>query len=289
MEKYFKIGDIAKLYGIGTDSVRYYEELNIISPRRGPNGYRLYSINDIWCMNVIRDLRALGFSMARIKGYLQNRSGESTIQLLEEELSSILERLAYFNNLRINVMERLKIMRIAQNKRVGVVTRERFKPRRCYEIREGYATDEEMDVIIQKLLNIDPSRHFIIGNNRIGSRLAIDSVRRGGFRDYAAVFIIAENGNISIPGGDYISVSYRGSCDQNSIYLPMLLEYADSHNLRLAGDVLELLLMDIHEASDMDEHITELQIRVLSKDCPETPSPASRHRPPPSPPARGGQ
>lgn len=264
MEKYFKIGDISKLYGIGTDSVRYYEELNIISPRRDVNGYRLYSINDIWCMNVIRDLRMLGFSMERIKEYLQNRSVESTILLLEEELKSIHERLTYFVKLESNVMERLRIIRVAQGKQVGVVTQERFEPRQCYEIREGYATDEEMDVIIQKLLNIDPSRHFIIGNNRIGSRLTIDSVRRGKYREYAAVFIIADNGNVAIPGGDYISVSYRGSCDQNSIYLPMLLEYAADNNLQLTGDVLELLLVDIHEASDMDEHTTELQIKVLS-------------------------
>lgn len=265
MEKYFKIGDIAKLYGIGADSVRYYEELNIISPRRGPNGYRMYSINDIWCMNVIRDLRLLGFSLERIKEYLRNRSVGSTIRLLEEELQSIHDRLAYLNNLETNVMERLRIIRLAQDKRMGTVTRERFDRRQCYEIGEGYATDEEMDVIIQKLLNIDPSRHFIIGNNRIGSRLAIDSVRNGKFREYAAVFIIADNGNVAIPGGEYITVAYRGSCDQNSIYLPMLLDYADRHNLRLVGDVLELLLVDIHEASDMDEHTSELQIMVEPK------------------------
>ncbi len=265
MEKFFKIGDIAKLYGIGADSVRYYEELNIISPRRDANGYRMYSINDIWRLNVIRDLRALGFSMERIKEYLCNRSVDSTIRLLEEELASIHERLEYFGKLETNVMERLRIIRVAQDKHVGVVTRERFEERRCYEIQEGYATDEEMDVIIQKLLKLDPSRHFIIGNNRIGSRIAIDSVRRGRYREYAAVFIIADNGNVVIPGGEYISISYRGNCDQNSIYLPTLLEYAERNRMELTGAVLELLLVDIHEASDMDEHTTELQIKVQAR------------------------
>ncbi len=48
-------------------------------------------------------------------------------------------------------------------------------------------------------------------------------------------------------------------------YLPMLLEYAAANDLRLMGDVLELLLIDIHEASDMDEHTTELQVKGLSK------------------------
>lgn len=33
MKKYFKIGEIAKLYHIGTDSLRYYEKLGILTPK----------------------------------------------------------------------------------------------------------------------------------------------------------------------------------------------------------------------------------------------------------------
>lgn len=32
MKKFFKIGEISKLYGIGVDSIRYYEEIGIIKP-----------------------------------------------------------------------------------------------------------------------------------------------------------------------------------------------------------------------------------------------------------------
>ena len=34
MKKFFKIGEISKLYGIGVDSIRYYEEIGIIKPER---------------------------------------------------------------------------------------------------------------------------------------------------------------------------------------------------------------------------------------------------------------
>ena len=43
MKDYYKINEIAKLYGIGVDSLRYYERLGILKPRRDTNGYRLYS------------------------------------------------------------------------------------------------------------------------------------------------------------------------------------------------------------------------------------------------------
>ena len=37
MKQYYTIGEISKIYQIGTDSLRYYEKLGILSPRRGAN------------------------------------------------------------------------------------------------------------------------------------------------------------------------------------------------------------------------------------------------------------
>ena len=43
MKEYYKIGEISALYNIGADSLRYYEELGILKPKRDSNGYRMYS------------------------------------------------------------------------------------------------------------------------------------------------------------------------------------------------------------------------------------------------------
>ena len=53
MGKYFKIGEISRMYHIGTDSLRYYEKIGILRPKRGENQYRLYRMEDIWRLNVI--------------------------------------------------------------------------------------------------------------------------------------------------------------------------------------------------------------------------------------------
>ena len=37
-EKYYTIGEIAKLYHLGVDTIRYYEEKGILKPNRGENG-----------------------------------------------------------------------------------------------------------------------------------------------------------------------------------------------------------------------------------------------------------
>ena len=52
MRHYYKISEIAQLYSIGPDSLRYYEEAGLLSPKRDENGYRMYSIDDIWKLNI---------------------------------------------------------------------------------------------------------------------------------------------------------------------------------------------------------------------------------------------
>ena len=82
MKNFFKIGEISKLYGIGVDSIRYYEEIGIIKPQRSESGYRYYSIHDIWRLNVIRDLRSIGFTMEQIREYLDHHTVLSSISML---------------------------------------------------------------------------------------------------------------------------------------------------------------------------------------------------------------
>ena len=78
MKNAYTIGEIGKLFHIGADSLRYYERLGILAPGRGENGYRLYGADDIWRLNIIRDLRELGMSMESIGEYMKNRSLAST-------------------------------------------------------------------------------------------------------------------------------------------------------------------------------------------------------------------
>ena len=121
MKHYYRIGEISKLYNIGPDSLRYYEELGILKPHRGENNYRMYHIHDLWRLNVIRDLRELGFSMERIKEYLNNRSLASTEELLKEELEIIEEKMRSLNDLKSNIEDRLDTLKDTRRQPLGII------------------------------------------------------------------------------------------------------------------------------------------------------------------------
>ena len=53
----FLIGELSKLFGIGVDSIRYYEEVGILHPQRDPNNnYRRYTVEDVRKIVLIREL-----------------------------------------------------------------------------------------------------------------------------------------------------------------------------------------------------------------------------------------
>lgn len=265
MERYYKIGELSKLYGIGTDTIRYYESLGLIHPTRGENGYRMYSIKDIWRMNVIRDLRSLGFSMERISGYLRDRSVKGTIGLLEEEQAAIHRRMARLRQLNTNVTSRLAALKEALEKPVGVVQRAAYPARRCHEIAQPFTTDEEMDLLLKQLLNRLGDTQYIIGNPQIGTRMSKAAVEKGDYHRYDSVFIIEPGSKTAeglIDAGDFLTVYYTGSSKRGDIYVPMLFDHARAEGLTLTGEVLEFILVDIHGASDYNEHLTELQARI---------------------------
>lgn len=262
MEKYFRIGEISKLYGIGVDSLRYYEKLGLIHPKRSESGYRLYSIHDIWCLNVIRDLRGLDFSMEQISDYLAFHTVDSTLKLLKEERDTIAEKIKNLRQLYDNVEHRMQTIRLANQKTAGAFKCRHFPARRCYCIQDHYTSDEEMDILIKRLLNLDKNRFYVIGSNQIGSTIPLKRAKNGEFGRYSSVFLTDPKGDHLLPEGDYVTVCYRGSCKQNTDYIPALFRYADEHGFQPVGDILEILWIDIHTSAVPDEHVTELQLQV---------------------------
>ncbi len=262
MRKYFRIGEISRLYHIGVDSLRYYEELGLIHPARGESGYRLYSIDDIWRLNVIRELRELGFSMERIRQYLDHHTVDTTLQLLQEEQILLQRKLKELQKTQTNVTRRMEILRQAQTRPLEHIAVERYDQRRFFSIHEGYSEEHEMDVLIKRLVNLDQEHFYVIGNNQIGTLVSRSAVERTGKLQYEAVFLMDESGAGLLPGGTYLTVSYQGPYEQSAYWAQQLLAYAKENDWTPVGDILEVLWVDIHTTECVDERITELQLRV---------------------------
>ena len=151
MKNYYKISEISKLYDIGVDSLRYYEKLGILTPKRDTNGYRLYNLTDLYKLNIIRDLRALDFSMSQIKDYLDKQSLANTLELLHQEETLINQEIANLKSRRTIIQDRIRSLTLSQKIEAGKMQIRNFPTRYCVRLNEHITRDEEMDLIIKKL------------------------------------------------------------------------------------------------------------------------------------------
>lgn len=267
MKSYYKISEISTLYNIGKDSLRYYEEIGILSPERNNNGYRLYSIQDIWKLNIIKDLRNLNFPMDVIKDYLENKTLENTLDILNEEIVLINKKLEQLNIQKDTIRDRIKsIVEDAAVENLEKIEIKEIDERKVIVLNDTFTRDEEADFLIKKLHRKHEDKLYLLGNNYVGITMNLDKIKEQNYHSYTSVFFVLDkddkNYDRVIPGGKYITLSYKGSYEKTKKFLPMMMEFAKKNNLMIMSDPIELYRIDIHETSIVKEFLTELQMQV---------------------------
>ena len=82
------IGEIAEFFGVSRKALRLYEEKGIIKPVKvdAANGYRYYSAEQVQQLNVLLELKVLGFSLDEIKMILDGKTAkEALLEMLEKK------------------------------------------------------------------------------------------------------------------------------------------------------------------------------------------------------------
>lgn len=108
------IGDVAKLLGVSTNTVRRYEEMGYIKSYRDQgNGYRYYNEEGISEFMNIRMMRKYGFSHEELE-LMKYFDVEQEIEAYETKLKDMDEKIAYMSYLRnrlngnVNLMKKLE-------------------------------------------------------------------------------------------------------------------------------------------------------------------------------------
>ena len=267
MKDYYKIGEISKIYGIGRDSLMYYEDIGILKPFRDKNGYRMYKLSDIWRLNLIKELRSLNFPMKKIKEYLDDRNIESTKEILNKEIILIDEKIEELLSYKQNIMKRLDTINDElRNLKLYEIDLVYINKRKSRELNANITKDEEFDFLIQKLQKDYENRFTILGNNNIGSSFCLDKIKQGIYNEFKSVFCFLDDEeeiyNIIFNEGYYLTLTYKGKYKNNKHYINKMFKYIEEKGYKIISDPIEIYKIDIHETGDINEFVTEIQIPV---------------------------
>jgi Cu(I)-responsive transcriptional regulator len=99
------IGDVAERSGLPPKTIRYYEDIGLIRPRRGENGYRAFATADVHKLAFLGRARSLGFSIEECRALIAlyedaGRVSSEVKQLAAAHLDQIDRKLAELQGMR---------------------------------------------------------------------------------------------------------------------------------------------------------------------------------------------
>lgn len=270
MKRNYTIGEICKIYNIGPDSLRYYEKKGLIKPQRKNNGYRIYSLEEIWRLNLIKDLRKLDFSVQQIKTYIDSRNINTTKELMEKEIMLIEKEIKPLIRVQNKLKSKLKLMKDFEKlKESDKIQIKKIKNRKIIFIEAEMTKDEEVDLALRRLESKNDEKLFLFANKDMGVFISNEGMEEKKYDLYDRAFFLlddtVENYNMILPEGYYATRIYRGDYKQSQKLIAEMISFIEKENYIINGKPMEIYRVDIHDTSIEEEFITEIQIPIVEK------------------------
>lgn len=104
----YQIGDVADMIGMSRDTLRHYEKRGLISPKKGENGYRYYTDDDVQRLLGIMYQRKMNLGLSDIESIW---SGRSTLYGLDKRIDQRIEEEQQAIRAHQQTIARLKLSR----------------------------------------------------------------------------------------------------------------------------------------------------------------------------------
>ena len=104
------IGEVAAQTGLPAKTIRYYEDIALVNPKRDLNGYRAFDDNDVHKLRFLARARALGFTIDDCRNLLalwedKSRASADVREIAKEHLAQIEQKITDLRNMRDTLVD----------------------------------------------------------------------------------------------------------------------------------------------------------------------------------------
>lgn len=265
--KLFTIGKFAKLHEINKKTLMWYDEIGLLKPAViKENGYRYYTYQQSYLLEIILMLRELGVSIPEIRGFLENRTVLSLKKLFAEKISAIEETIRHLQAVQKTMEKKHQDMDILSNldlSEIQIV--ERAEPRYLgiVDVSQAKSMEEEMDLAVAGAKKYHLHRLY---ETSYGAMLSIENMDKGNFNSYTALYLeLPEQERDKAlhvqPAGKYLRAFCKGDGEQLAIRYREIMAYAEERGITFYDFSYEQGLNEI-VLDSLDNYITLIEIPV---------------------------
>ncbi|WP_431089546.1 MerR family transcriptional regulator [Paenibacillus sp. 8b26] len=265
--QYFTTSELAKTCGVTKHTLFHYDEIGLLKPEfTNSKGYRYYSIQQCYTLDIINVLKKAGSSLQEIKGFIQNQNTPLLIELLKQKLHDL-------------EVERIRIKRLQGLLKGAIEMTEQANG----ELRDGPSIEEceEEYFIATPLEQGDGDKefahklsehrdycenHFVDYEFPIWTILCKDRFESGDYyTDYIANKLkapILEERMITKPQGLYAVMNHRGSYETMSETYSIIRKYIESNGKAVCGNAYAVELLSYFAEKNPDDYVIRISVEV---------------------------
>jgi DNA-binding transcriptional MerR regulator len=277
-EKYISITELAKLRKVSSETLRYYDRVNLLKPAYidPQTRYRYYTIRQSEELGVIRELRDLGMSVQEIQSYLKDCNLQKSIKILaqyytdlqddvEKKLAlcrNVAQKLAYLGGLTaVQELEAPRIRHMGERQLITFGEKAGGPNKHMYALTklEGYLKD------------IAP----VLATDSVGIYADSEILEENENYIYGVPVIFVTDEEIKpeadkikriIPEGDYLCMEYRGGrLEKYNPCFENIKKYMKNNRLAVSGPIFQIYKIDVTLTQDREETLLEIQVPVVKE------------------------
>jgi len=275
---YLSITELAKLRKVSSETLRYYDRINLLKPEYidKETRYRYYSVRQSEKLGVIRELRELGMSVEEIKDYFNDCNLRKSIRMLFEYYSKLqadIERKLFLCH---TITRKLSFLgELTSLKEIDHPCMRYFPERTIITFGEPAGGPKEHVYALTKLewyLNkIAP----ILATDCVGVYAREDLLEKNEDYIQAIPMLFVDKDAVkakseymrSVPAGNYICVAYHGGrLEKYDPCFENIKEYIKNNNLTINGYIYQIYKIDVTLTDDRSETLLEVQVPVSVKE-----------------------
>lgn len=269
LDKGRSIKEACDVYDLTVDKLYYCEKLGLINPKRDPhNGYRMYGATEFQRLNVIVELREMGFSFERIKEYLDEQTFSSTMEVMDRELKQIDEQMAFLNRKKSSIVASMQGYALATSAaRQEQVAITHIPARPCLLITQDEIFYQDLPYATAKCAQAHGIRLRALHSNTL---YVVDPTlprRETGVFAPTATLLRVETipcePDFTIAAGLYATCTFKGSLLRAPEIFERIKAYAEENGYKVSGLPVESSPISEYETSNLDEFISRLEVPVV--------------------------
>lgn len=262
----YKIGEVASIFGLSNDTIRYYESRGIVTPSRNEeSGYRYY---DSWDINFLLDclrFRSYDFPISDIEQMLKSDDVEDVMKKLFERERDLIAKIEEQKNI-LKQVSKMKKDLYEIRQRLGVFNMEKSPEMIWQAQRERIRSEEGRLPQGTAALNVrEWAKHMLYLNHTFVMPPIKD---RQSFDEYSWGFSLSPSkftelglemneATVYIPGNDSIHTVFAAG--EKDTFLPCIHEQVidpiKEKGYRISSLPYGNLLVRVHENGEMKRYM----------------------------------